>query len=373
MQGEKFKMREKDYTNICGILENLYEEAKHFYYENKEISIDSSLKSYLDVILSRVEQNKGVLSVLITLLVYKLYNPSQNIKLHRAEFEGGFSGRTLDTKCVTPFMKSKDFPAMKESGWLTRSLEQPHPYDFNYPGKITPKEVKQAFLYIVHEVEDLKKSPKEALLYIFNRLLDIKETTRIKLPRPRNLTIDDILDKLKSHFTHPYASRGRSRLPVLALYAIYRILVKELERYDNKRLADLLPHESPDDKTGMLGDIQVMDMKGKVYEVVEVKDRTIDYGVVLSALEKIRNSPPDRYYILTTHEYAVDERIRRIINQTRSIYGTTLIINGVMQTIKYYLRLVRDPSDFIELYVELLEKDASIKREHKEVWMKLFT
>lgn len=103
MQGEKFKMREKDYTNICGILENLYEEAKHFYYENKEISIDSSLKSYLDVILSRVEQNKGVLSVLITLLVYKLYNPYQNIKLHRAEFEGGFSGRTLDTKLCNSF------------------------------------------------------------------------------------------------------------------------------------------------------------------------------------------------------------------------------------------------------------------------------
>lgn len=42
----------------------------------------------------------------------------------------GYSGRSFDTKYITPFMKFK-FPkiAMRESGWLTRSLEQLEPYD----------------------------------------------------------------------------------------------------------------------------------------------------------------------------------------------------------------------------------------------------
>ena len=43
-------------------------------------------------------------------------------------------------------MKAVSFPAMAESGWLTRSLEQAHPYTLDYPGKITPKIVKEAFL-----------------------------------------------------------------------------------------------------------------------------------------------------------------------------------------------------------------------------------
>lgn len=49
----------------------------------------------------------------------------------------GYSGRSFDTKYVTPFLKLKGFRgAMKESGWLTGSLEQNAYYDFNYPGKI---------------------------------------------------------------------------------------------------------------------------------------------------------------------------------------------------------------------------------------------
>lgn len=43
-------------------------------------------------------------------------------------------------------MKQKRFlGAMKESGWLTRSLEQNNPYELDFPGKIQNKNVKAAF------------------------------------------------------------------------------------------------------------------------------------------------------------------------------------------------------------------------------------
>ncbi|MCS7171264.1 MAG: site-specific DNA-methyltransferase, partial [Aquificaceae bacterium] len=55
----------------------------------------------------------------------------------------------------------------------------------------------------------------------------------------------------------------------------------------------------------------------------------------------------------------------------RSIFGTHIIIKGVIPTIKYYLRLVRDVSLFVNKYVDLLKRDESVSREHKEVWIEL--
>ena len=49
----------------------------------------------------------------------------------------GFSGRSIDTKYITPTLKELGLTSMSESGWLTRSLEQPYPYDFKYQGKIS--------------------------------------------------------------------------------------------------------------------------------------------------------------------------------------------------------------------------------------------
>jgi DNA (cytosine-5)-methyltransferase 1 len=47
---------------------------------------------------------------------------------------GGFSGRRIDTQYITPTLKELGLPAMAESGWLTRSLEQPYPYTLDYNG-----------------------------------------------------------------------------------------------------------------------------------------------------------------------------------------------------------------------------------------------
>lgn len=79
-------------------------------------------KDLLDVALKYSEQATGVLTVIITSLTYKGLNPKQDIRKHQTSIAGGYSGRAFDAKYVTPFMKSHKFPAMAESGWLTRSL-----------------------------------------------------------------------------------------------------------------------------------------------------------------------------------------------------------------------------------------------------------
>lgn len=49
------------------------------------------------------------------------------------------------------------------SGWLTRSLEQVHPYTLEYPGKILDRAVKEAFLQILHDIQENRADPKKYL------------------------------------------------------------------------------------------------------------------------------------------------------------------------------------------------------------------
>jgi len=137
------------------LLDEIYDSAMAvaFSDNNDFSSINSSLKQYIEYIISRSESNKGMVTVLTTLLAHKIIAPEQDIRYHQAGLENGFAGRGIDQNHVTPFMKKVAFPAMAESGWLTRSLEQAHPYTLDYPGKISPKEAKEAFLTIIDEVQ----------------------------------------------------------------------------------------------------------------------------------------------------------------------------------------------------------------------------
>ncbi|MGB5769798.1 MAG: DNA cytosine methyltransferase [Crocosphaera sp.] len=95
---------------------------------NLHDSIPSEYLDYLKIIAKYSPKQKGVYTVLITLLTHKIIEPKQDIRYHQKNLPNGFSGRTIDTQYITPTLKELGLPAMAESGWLTRSLEQPYPY-----------------------------------------------------------------------------------------------------------------------------------------------------------------------------------------------------------------------------------------------------
>ena len=154
------------------VLEEIYNNALLEIAEaNYTTELSSEMIAQIELLVSRSEANKGLIAVLITLLTHKIVNSSQDIRYHQAQQENGFAGRSIDKDIVTPFMKSVRFPAMAESGWLTRSLEQPHPYTLDYPGKIRPDIVKIAFLDIIDKVQVHGIRPERVLLYFFKLLI----------------------------------------------------------------------------------------------------------------------------------------------------------------------------------------------------------
>lgn len=356
-------------------LESIYQEA----IAMKDISEAGLTKKQLDwvnAIVEKEETQKGVFTVTFTSLTYKCLHPEQDVRLHQANMEGGYSGRTFDTKYVTPFLKSKRFyGAMKESGWLTRSLEQNIPYHKDFPGKISNKKVKEAFLNILDDIETNKADPKKYLKAIIKGSVVEKSKKALALINPieaeTKLSINDIMLYLHRHFYYKYKSRGASILPVLALYSVYECIVEELKRFKGKKLDALASHTSSDRSSGATGDIVVRNEDGSLYEVVEVKfDIAPDSIMIEDAYKKIATTTIQRYYVLST-ESPIDEeyeKIQAVVSRIREEHGCQVIINGVFPTLKYYLRLLENTDKFVERYLYNLANDPEINYEQKLAW-----
>jgi len=336
---------------------------------DSEIEDDDLLKNLNDV-LENSESSKGVFTVVLTSLIYKIFYPTQDIRLHQANMKNGYSGRSFDSTHITPFLKSKNFPAMADSGWLTRSLEQNRAYDNDYPGSIRPAALKGSFLKVIHYIQSGQYND-EILKYIFQYLIIQRNSFKILLAKPKNLLINQITELLKKHFESKYNSEGASRLPSLAFYAIYQTLINELKRFENKQLLSLASHTSADARSGRIGDIDIIDEKGRSFEAVEIKlGIQINLQLVKDAYSKFKTTMVDRYYILSTADIQEQDKLKiaEEIANIKKIHGCQVIVNGIYKTLLYYLRLMNDTSDFIENYVKLIEIDNDIKFEHKSKW-----
>lgn len=352
------------------ILKEIYDEAMDMVAKNNtKISLSKDVLKNIEHIAKNSEKRKGALSVLTTVLSHKIYNPKQDIRYHQAKLENGYSGRNIDKKEVTPFLKSVSFPAMAEAGWLTRTFENPQPYTLEYPGEITL--VKQQFLEIIDCVQTKGISAKEILTYLFVLLIKQRDSLNIELAKPHSLSIANIIRVLEKHFTYKYSGSGASRLPTLAIYAAYQCMMSQVTRYSGKVLCPLESHNSADKQSGRIGDVDINNENGSAFEGVEIKHEIqITKQLVADAYEKFKVHNTDRYYLLTTAnmDSADWDSIEKEIQRIGQIHGCQVIVNGVYTTLKYYLRLVEDPAEFIDRYVELLKNDDTIKFQHKTVW-----
>lgn len=172
-----------------------------------------------------------------------------------------------------------------------------------------------------------------------------------------------------------FASR---KLFVLAMYSMYIVLVNESRRYSGKFLAPLEAHTSPDSRSKSLGDIDVNNADNSCFESVEVKhNKPITADMVGVAYRKIRNTDIDRYYILTTSEPNFDdhEAVMQEIEKYKKIHSCQIIVNGVIPSLKYYMRLISNPQDIIDEYTKWLEfeyqRASGIKREHLRFWQEI--
>lgn len=333
-----------------------------------DIQLSENIAGCLQFILNRISNNKGVYTVLITLSLYKYLYPEQDIRYHQKKMTNGFSGRSFDKEYITPTLKELGLPAMSESGWLTRSLEQPYPYDMNYQGEI--RDLKSEFLHIVAYIQQDQNQAYDVLRMLLNGGILFKQANEIAIQKIDNqeIQIFQIIELLRQHFEFNYQTHGGSKLPVLAFYAIYQILIQELSRFQNCELGKLGSHTASDRTSKSGGDIEVF-KNGQVFEALEIKlNKAPDSHMVRIAYDKINRFGISRYYILSGLPIAQNEldEVNDLVDKIQQEHGCQLIINGLYPSLKYYLRLILEPRLFLNQYIELVEQDNELQMVHKQ-------
>ena len=150
---------------------------------------------------------------------------------------------------------------------------------------------------------------------------------------------------------------------------IYKQLFKSIRRFENKILLPLNVHTSAD-KHGY-GDIEINDDNNDPFEISEIKHNIpIDRNMILDILKKSADTTIKRYYILTTYKYCFvnqdeEEHIKQLVLNIKQESGLEIIANGIINTVKYYLRFVEDYNEFIKTYTEELIRDANNSTEVK--------
>ncbi|MCL2629704.1 MAG: hypothetical protein FWD33_03410 [Alphaproteobacteria bacterium] len=350
-------------------LKRIYEIAS----SGAKVALPRSIIQHLDKIAENALNQKGVYTAVITLGVYKILNPKQDIRNHKVELPGGFSGRSFDTKYITPTLMELELPHMAESGWLTRSIEQLAPFDKNFPGRI--RVVKESFLEVVDFIQSNPNQVESALVYLIQEVIKKNEENRVEIvpiANPDKTNISLIISMLKEHFETNYKTHNAAKLPVIAFHSIYEMLINELNRFNKCKLEPLGSHTTCDRTSGQSGDIQIFNSKNKPFEAVEIKlGIPVDNQLLLRAKEKIyKTDSLTRYYILSSVGVKESERtqIEKQIIEIQEKHGCQVIVNGLYDTLKYYLRLVSDLDVFLNNYARNVSKDKELQPQHKHKW-----
>lgn len=367
------------------ILEKALSKAVNILETKKEIKFSEIVSTNVDALINKIDSNKSLVSALVTSLVKKISEPKQDIRLHRKDFVGGYSARSLDTKVTTPFFKNY-FPkyANKESSFLTLATREKIKWTktegMNL--KIRDKGVKKSFLEILDAAQRGKVDPEEVLIYVFMKLhlLSLQhkmvyDETIEKSNFLDILNINTVLKMLERHFEMKLSSR----LPVIAIYSVYQELFKVVKRYDRKILRPLNVHTSSD-KHGY-GDIEVWNADKTPFEMVEIKHNiSIDRNLIFDIAKKSEGTSIERYYILTTAKenfssLEEEDYVNKFILKIKKDSGLEIIANGIYYSLKYYLRFIEDYKQFIHAYTENLIADAKnsteVKEYHITEWQKI--
>lgn len=187
--------------------------------------------------------------------------------------------------------------------------------------------------------------------------------------KPYDALIQDIACVLDDIFSKPECG-NMARLAVLA---IYQCLTQEVKRFEGKSIWAKEKALSTRAEDQRIWDLEVLSSDGLLFEAVLVHSAPIRLELVKNTESILHNSSVDRVYLLSTVATTTKELILigRETERINSTCGYEVIIGGVIPTIEYFLRSLRDTNEFIESYVNLLDGDKSIKFEHQQRWNEL--
>lgn len=337
------------------------------------VPLHKTVAESMETLVGNLKHSKYLFSMLITGLVEKLIHPDQDIRYTQDKLPGGYSNRSTDQTRIIPFLQRHSLTVCAKSGAESgRNFERPFPHMLDYSGVARGRGSKEAYLGVVHAVQEEGIDPFPCIVFLMALDLRKKEAAVYNYPQPHGLTIQEIVDAVLEHYSKAKGN-GRARIPVLAIQAIYQCLVDELSRFKGTKLRNPPNRHTGNDKKGWIGDIQVDRAEETPFEAVEVKfGQQITSGMVRALPAKFRGEVVNRYYILSTEaEYIAKEEqdeVNEAVREVRQQTGCQVIVNGLNRSLWYYLRMIENTDLFLAYYTQQVQDDKDTKDEHKELW-----
>ena len=361
---------------LSAALDRIYAEAELLV---KEKTVEVCARETLDAALAEKalalkDCHHNGRGLAFTLALFKMVRPEQDIRAYQKLHAGGYDARGLDESLFVPFLALKKLPAPTQSHFLTRRFADGEPYGRERLIRTQPKLIGILFLDIVCSMQEFpdKANAEVVARVLLAGMIQERNHGDVPLAHPRNVTIQAALDFLRKHFNFPFDKPRDAgpRLVQLAIFSIYECVLASSNRYEGQKLGPLERLKAANRKSGTVGDIDVL-VGGKPIEAVEVKfDEPVTLATVNKAIEKIESKDVRRYYILSTAGIAEgeDEKVAIRCRDFYRDYGCEIIVNGVLETVGYYLRLIGSTDEFIARYVEHVASDKDLTFEHKLAW-----
>lgn len=361
-----------DQTVLTAILNECYVLAEEEYKKSDHNNLEMQIgKDETKIIVELANAKHAARGAAITLAIYKIAHPDQDIRRHKSEHENGFSARGIDTKVTVPFLQKQGLPYNVETHWLSQTLSFAGPFMPDLILKTVPKVAGKDLVAVANMIQNAptKDIIKKYVILLLEQMIEERNKGNIPLTKPKNLSIDQVMMLLHKHFSTAY-EKNAPRLPQVAIYAIYKCLMDEVERYASFELRPLERMKTANRKSGTVGDIDLW-KDGRPIEAVEIKYEVhVGLSHVTEAIQKVSTESVERYFILSTTTPVEEELedMEKLKLDFLKRNGCEIIVNGVYDSIKYYLRLLQSTNDFINFYTELLAIDPDLNYEHKIAW-----
>ena len=370
-----------DKVQVRAILEAAYVDAIAIESGAAADSLATELGSHLYGLAQAIAKTRHAgRGVTLTLLAVKAHDASVDTRYNKTEHGStGWSARAVDTEVTVPFLNANQLHASAESHWLTQAFSLgTDPWLAGTKLNVSPKRLGVEMIEFLNELEAVyakgvppgSRSPAEsAIRVLLLGLVDERNRGLVSLQRPKNRTVEQVLELLDKHASGTYRHNA-PRLPQLIVYALYKCMLGSMLRFTGCSLDKLQKMKAADRKSGTVGDI-VVSRNESPFEAVETKlDRPIDLATVVTAIEKVKTAVVERYLILSTAGIAEyeEEAIWQKCREFRASNGCEIIVASLFEVVQRYLELLPSTNDFIHEYCTLVEVDSDLSYEHREAW-----
>jgi DNA (cytosine-5)-methyltransferase 1 len=107
-------------------------------------------------------------------------------------------------------------------------------------------------------------------------------------------------------------------------------------------LQPLQRHSAADTQTGAIGDVEIAREDGSIFEDIEVKHNIQINDMLIRDAEMLTQ-----------------------LKEVRAKTECQIIVNGIISSLQYYLRLLTEPKMIIPIYTDLLVTEQAIDNEHR--------